>query len=181
MAKQEHGANVLNQVTSLLDEREAATLLRVKPATVRAERIRGKLAILRSARGSFLHAAADYLERQSVPPCESSPRAEGAPGFTGGDRTSLRCGALAPLADLPADRRNTLARPSAILDLGSSQFDEAHGLLDLNPPGRTQNKKFRPILPVTPTLMPWLRREAGPTGRYVSYRKRPVHSIRPRA
>ena len=72
---------------------------------------------------------------------------------------------------------NTLARPAAILDVGPSQFDEAHGLLDLNPPGRPQNKKFRPIVPVTPTLMPWLRRDVGPSGRYVSYRKMPVRSI----
>lgn len=49
---------------------------------------------------------------------------------------------------------NTLARPAAILDLGPAQFDATHGLLDLNPPGRTQNKKFRPIIPVTPTLAP---------------------------
>jgi len=72
---------------------------------------------------------------------------------------------------------NTLARPAAILDLTQSQFDEAHGLLDLNAAGRTQNKKFRPIVPVTPTLLPWLKRDVGPSGRYVSYRNRSVHSI----
>jgi integrase len=67
---------------------------------------------------------------------------------------------------------HTLARPAAILDLRPSQFDDAHRLLDLNPPGRTQNKKFRPIVPVTPTLLPWLQREVGPSGRFVSYRKK---------
>jgi hypothetical protein len=72
---------------------------------------------------------------------------------------------------------NTLARPAAILDLGPSQFDEVHGLLDLNPLGRTQNKKFRPIVPVTPTLMPWLGHAVGVSGRYVSYRRKPVRSI----
>jgi hypothetical protein len=72
---------------------------------------------------------------------------------------------------------NTLARPAAILDLDPSQFDEAHGLLDLNPNGRVQNKKFRPIVPVTPTLLPWLRHEVGPSCRYVSYRQKPVRSI----
>ena len=61
--------------------------------------------------------------------------------------------------------------------LRPSQFDGAHGLLDLNPPGRTQNKKFRPIIPVAETLMSWLRRDAGPSCRYVSYRGRPVRSI----
>ena len=38
----------------------------------------------------------------------------------------------------------TLARPAAILDLAPSQFDDTHRLLDLNPVGRVQNKKFRP-------------------------------------
>src|SRR5665213_877805 len=61
---------------------------------------------------------------------------------------------------------NTMARPAAILDLTPSQFDADHRLLDLNPPGRTQNKKFRPIIPVTPTLLPWLRREVGPSRHY---------------
>jgi Phage integrase family len=72
---------------------------------------------------------------------------------------------------------NTLARPAAILDLAPSQFDDAHGLLDLNPAGRVQNKKFRPIIPVTPTLLPWLERDVGPSCRYVNYRRKPVNSI----
>jgi integrase len=71
----------------------------------------------------------------------------------------------------------TLARPAAILDLAPSQFDDGHGLLDLNPPGRTQNKKFRPIIPVTPTLRSWLKRDVGPSARYVNYRRKPVKSI----
>ncbi len=72
---------------------------------------------------------------------------------------------------------NTLARPAATLDLGPSQFDEAHGLIDLNSPGRKQNKKYRPIVPVTPTLLAWLRRDPGPSARYVNYRRKPVRSI----
>jgi len=72
---------------------------------------------------------------------------------------------------------NTLARPAAILDLSPTQFDAAHGMLDLNPPGRIQNKKFRPVVPVTPSLRPWLERDPGPSGRYVSYRNKPVGSI----
>jgi integrase len=51
----------------------------------------------------------------------------------------------------------TMARPGAILDLRRSQFDDSAGTLKLNPPGRTQNKKRRPIVPVTPTLRTWLR------------------------
>ncbi len=49
---------------------------------------------------------------------------------------------------------NTLARPSAILDLRRSQI--AGGLIALNPPGRRQTKKYRPTIPVTATLAAWL-------------------------
>ena len=72
---------------------------------------------------------------------------------------------------------NTLARPAAILDLRPEQFDEAHSLLNLNPPGRQQNKTHRPIVPVTDTLLPWLKREVGESNRYVNYRGNSVQSI----
>jgi hypothetical protein len=49
--------------------------------------------------------------------------------------------------------------------------------LDLNPPGRKQNKKFRPVLPVTPTLSPWLQDDRAPNARYVSYAAAPIDSI----
>ena len=73
---------------------------------------------------------------------------------------------------------NTLARPGAILDLRGQQFDEPHQRLDLNPPGRRQNKKFRPILPVTPTLLPWLKMIREPGQRYVTYGRSPIKSIK---
>lgn len=47
---------------------------------------------------------------------------------------------------------NTLARPAVILDLRGGQFDALHNRMNLNPPGRRQNDKFRPVLAVTPTL-----------------------------
>lgn len=72
---------------------------------------------------------------------------------------------------------STLARPAAILDLTPEQFDEAHNLLDLNPPGRAQNKKFRPTLPVAPSLAPWLRKTAQTGLPYVAYRGKPISSI----
>lgn len=50
---------------------------------------------------------------------------------------------------------NTVARPGAILDLTAAQIDLARGLLALNPPGRIQTTKFRPVLPITDTLRPW--------------------------
>ena len=73
---------------------------------------------------------------------------------------------------------NTLARPSAVLELRGAQFDEVHRRIDLNPPGRRQNKKFRPILPVAPTLLPWLKVITEPTQRYVAYERAPIKSIK---
>lgn len=60
----------------------------------------------------------------------------------------------------------TLARPEAILDLQRRQYDAEHKRINLNPPGRVQNKKFRPIVPVAPTLRPWLDHETEP-GAYI--------------
>lgn len=51
----------------------------------------------------------------------------------------------------------TAARPQAILDLTREQVDFRRNLIDLNPPGRLQTKKRRPILPLPSTLIPWLR------------------------
>lgn len=41
---------------------------------------------------------------------------------------------------------NTAARPEAILDLDPSQIHFDRGLIDLNPAGRPQNKKYRPVV-----------------------------------
>jgi hypothetical protein len=73
---------------------------------------------------------------------------------------------------------NTLARPAAVLDLRGAQYDEAHDRVDLNPPGRRQNKKHRPVLAVTPTLRPWLQRAEDPRQRYVVYGGAPIKSIK---
>ena len=72
---------------------------------------------------------------------------------------------------------NTLARPGAVLDLRPAQFDNVHGLLGLNPADRAQNKKYRPIVPVTATLRPWLELPVGESDRYVTHRKKPIGSI----
>jgi|GEM_PF-480938 len=73
---------------------------------------------------------------------------------------------------------NTLARPGAILDLRAAQFDETHNRIDLNPPGRKQNKKHRPVLAVSPTLKPWLQTVTDPSQRYVTYGRAAVKSIK---
>lgn len=55
---------------------------------------------------------------------------------------------------------STLARPEAILDLSTSpereQVDFNRRLIHLNPKGRTQTKKYRPVLPLSDRLLPWL-------------------------
>ena len=71
---------------------------------------------------------------------------------------------------------NTAARPDAILDLTRFQIDLDRGLIDLNPSGRTQTKKFRPTVPITSTLRRWLPLATG--DHLVNYRGRPVKSIK---
>jgi len=50
----------------------------------------------------------------------------------------------------------TGARPEAVLDLTPSQRQRESGLIDLNPEGRPQNKKFRPIIRTGRILGGWL-------------------------
>jgi len=47
----------------------------------------------------------------------------------------------------------TMARPSAILELQWSQVNFDRQLIDYNPPGRTQTKKNRPVVPINRTLL----------------------------
>jgi integrase len=52
---------------------------------------------------------------------------------------------------------NTLSRPEAIFELHHSQIDFYDGLIFLNPDGREQTKKYRPVVPMTETIKPWLK------------------------
>jgi integrase len=52
----------------------------------------------------------------------------------------------------------TMARPSAILELTWCQIDWEHGTLNLNPPGRRQTKKRRPIVPLDDEMMALLKK-----------------------
>ena len=58
---------------------------------------------------------------------------------------------------------NTLARPDAVLDLSPAQVDVQRRLIKLNPEGRKQTKKYRPVVPIS--MISWLERCDGP--RYV--------------
>jgi integrase len=49
---------------------------------------------------------------------------------------------------------NTLARPDAALDFGPAQVDTKRRLIALNPNGRKQTKKYRPVVPISDPLLP---------------------------
>jgi len=61
----------------------------------------------------------------------------------------------------------TGARPSAVLELTRSQIDFRRGLLQLNPSGRRQTKKRRPVVPLPSTLVPWLKN--GDAEHFINY------------
>ncbi len=64
------------------------------------------------------------------------------------DRHTLRAYLRAAVA--------TWARPEAILDITGRQWLPEAGVLDLNPPGRLQTKKFRPPVPIARQFRPYL-------------------------
>ena len=65
--------------------------------------------------------------------------------------------------------RGTAGRPAAVLKLTREQCDLDRGLIDLNPPGRAQTKKRRPVVLMPDFLRPWiLQAVAGPLGRVVN-------------
>lgn len=67
----------------------------------------------------------------------------------------------------------TIARPGAVVDIcvapDRHQWTPGSETIDLNPVGRVQNKKVRPMLPVLPLLAEWLQAE------WVAYHKLPVN------
>ena len=73
---------------------------------------------------------------------------------------------------------NTLARPHAILELTRWQVDLENRLIHFNAKGRRQTKKYRPVVPITNTLLPWL--QCLKTVNVISYSKadRQVNSIK---
>lgn len=86
----------------------------------------------------------------------------------------------------------TIARPGAVVDISIApdrqQWWPGAPTIDLNPAGRPQNKKRRPVLPVMPILAEWLQAEWDEyaalkpeervgRGWLVNYYGRPVQSI----
>lgn len=66
----------------------------------------------------------------------------------------------------------TGARPSTILELTRFQCDLERGIIDLNPPGRTQTAKRRPTVPMCRVLKEWVA--AADEGPLVHYMGRPI-------
>jgi len=73
----------------------------------------------------------------------------------------------------------TLARPENILDLRLDQIDWTDGLIRLNPPGRRQTQKYRPVVPMCQTLRPWMKHARAHNKEYVvEYVGRPIKSAK---
>ena len=70
----------------------------------------------------------------------------------------------------------TLARPDAILDLTVFQRDPEAGTINLNPAGRRQTKKFRPMVLEAKTLTPWL--DQATAEHFVAWQGKPLKSIK---
>lgn len=70
----------------------------------------------------------------------------------------------------------TAARQTSVLELEGKHFDRKHMLVDLNTKGRVQTDKYRPVLPILPSLRPWL--DLIPDGRLIMWRDKPVASVK---
>ncbi len=64
----------------------------------------------------------------------------------------------------------------AILELKKFQVNLVDRVIAFNPPGRKQTKKYRPELPITDALFPWL--EKANTDVLVNWKGKPIKSIR---
>jgi len=87
---------------------------------------------------------------------------------------------------------NTLCRPGAAMELTKPQVDFDNNRVNLNPKGRRQNKKYRPIVPLTPSLKTILLNEEARQiawakehgivdfkfSHYVMYKRKPVKSVK---
>jgi integrase len=69
----------------------------------------------------------------------------------------------------------TACRPESALELTGAQLDFEDGLIDLNPRGRAQTKKFRPVVKMPYALTTVLR--GAPDGPLITFRGRPVKKI----
>ncbi|MCA9280907.1 MAG: site-specific integrase [Phycisphaeraceae bacterium] len=75
---------------------------------------------------------------------------------------------------------HTLQRPIGIFSLRIEQVDLEWGRIDFLPPGSIQSNKRRPVVPITPSLRPYLEAAiaCSESGYVVEYLGRPVNSIK---
>jgi hypothetical protein len=71
---------------------------------------------------------------------------------------------------------NTGSRGVTILECDTHGIDWSYAIFELNPIGRVQTKKYRPIVRIPQTWKPWL--EQAPLGPLISYNGEPVQSIK---
>ena len=67
----------------------------------------------------------------------------------------------------------TAARPDAVTDIHSDLIDTENGLVQLNPPGRKQTKKYRPTVKLPESLQPFIV-----DGYQITFRGKPVREIK---
>ena len=74
----------------------------------------------------------------------------------------------------------TAARPDAIYELTLAQCDMENRLIDLNPAGRDQTKKYRPVVKMPEMLVPLIerRKQEGDCAHLIAFEGRPIKSIR---
>lgn len=70
----------------------------------------------------------------------------------------------------------TMGRPSAVLELRPEQVFLDFRLIDLNPVGREQTKKFRPIVPLVDAALPFVSDRN--CERFILWRGKPVLSVK---
>lgn len=74
----------------------------------------------------------------------------------------------------------TVGRPQAMFELEFNRIDFKRRIIDLNPKGRTQTNKVRPLIKLPETLVPVLEREKdkGLHERVITYEGKPIREIK---
>lgn len=120
-------------------------------------------------RAALTHAVT-MKRSNAVPTFKGRPRADVSPLRTERGDVALLARFLAYAADPAHPRRRplhaflvgsicTLGRPDAVVDISTSTGRRqlrTKGLIDLNPAGRTQTRKRRPMVPTPPPFGAWL-------------------------
>ena len=138
--------------------------------------------------GSVLRASLNLaVEDEEIPAAPNVPEIRGdaemeAEELRGRELTILEVAKLfdaisdVHMLDYNIAEINTAVRPEAVLELVAEQIDWQHNLFEMNPAGRIQTKKFRPIMRISATWAPWL--ETVTSGPIVSYRGEAMKSIK---